>query len=120
MYMKCSLKENFILAALAVKVDHIWVLFGTGSIFFFFNEPLLSIRGFHSQTQRYKSRFLVFLLKLQILATLCLCAITTRHCRVALIAARHMLTRDLLSHLECAECWSPVLMPRTCKHYFIQ
>ena len=75
MYMKCSLKENFILAALAVKVDHIWVLFGTGSLFvFFFNEPLLSIRGFPSQTQRYKSRFLVFPLKLQILATPSLCA----------------------------------------------
>lgn len=76
MYMKCSLKENFILAALVVKVDHIWVSFGTGSFLFlfFFNEPLLSIRGFPSQTQRYKSRFLVFLLKLQILATLSLCA----------------------------------------------
>lgn len=62
MYMKCSLKENFILAALVVKVDHIWVSFGTGSflLLFFFNEPLLSIR-ISSQTQRYKSRFLVFL-----------------------------------------------------------
>ena len=63
MYMKCYLKENFILAALAVKLAHIWVLFGTCSIFFF-NEPLLSIRGFHSQIQRYKSRFLDFLLRL--------------------------------------------------------
>ena len=111
-------QRKTILAALAVQVDHIWVYLAQVVVFFFFNEPLFSIRGFHSQTQRYKSRFLVFLLKLQILATLCLCA--TGHCRVALTAARRMLTRDLLSHLECTECWSPVLMPRTYKHYCIQ